>query len=101
MLRRRWVFPAGKGEGPLSSVYPQWARIRRAAAIPDVRIHDLRHSYASVAINRGMSLLLIGRLLDHAQPETTARYAHLEDRTIADAALRVSHLLGQALGVVI
>ena len=96
-----WVFPAGRGEGPLSSVFPQWARIRRAAAIPDVRIHDLRHSYASVAINRGMSLLLIGRLLDHAQPETTARYAHLEDRSIADAAVRVSHSLGQALGVAI
>ena len=96
-----WVFPAGRGEGPLSSIYPQWAKIRRAAAIPDVRIHDLRHSYASVAINRGMSLLLIGRLLDHAQPETTARYAHLEDRSIADAAMRVSQSLGQALGVAI
>jgi integrase len=96
-----WVFPAGRGEGPLTSIFPQWAKIRRAAAIPDVRIHDLRHSYASVAINRGMSLLLIGRLLDHAQPETTARYTHLEDRSIAGAAMRVSQSLGQALGVAI
>jgi integrase len=94
-----WVFPARVGEGPLSTIYPQWAKIRRAAAIPDVRLHDLRHSFASVAINAGVSLMLIGRLLGHAQPETTARYAHLEDRSIGDAATRVSRSLGHALGV--
>ena len=93
------MFPARGGEGPLSTIYPQWAKIRRTAAIPDVRLHDLRHSFASVAINAGVSLMLIGRLLGHAQPETTARYAHLEDRSIGDAATRVSRSLGQALGV--
>jgi integrase len=93
----QWVFKAGRGEGPLSQISPQWRRIRRAAAIPDVRLHDLRHSFASVAINKGVSLMLIGRLLGHALPETTARYAHLEDSTIAEAASRVSQSLGQAL----
>lgn len=95
----RWIFPAGRGEGPLSTIYHQWDKIRRAAAIPDVRLHDLRHSFASVAINAGVSLMLIGRLLGHALPETTARYAHLEDRSVGDAATRVSHSLGQALGM--
>jgi len=94
-----WVFPAGRGEGPLSTIYPQWEKIRRAAALPDVRLHDLRHSFASVAINAGVSLMLIGRLLGHSQPETTARYAHLEDRSVGDAAKRVSRSLGLALGV--
>ena len=94
-----WVFPARVGEGPLTTIYPQWAKIRRAAAIPDVRLHDLRHSFASVAINAGVSLTLIGRLLGHAQPETTARYAHLEDRSVGDAAKRICRSLGQALGV--
>jgi len=96
-----WIFPAGRGEGPLSTIYPQWDKIRRAAAIPDVRLHDLRHSFASAAINAGVSLMLIGRLLGHALPETTARYAHLEDRSVGDAAMRVSHSLGVALGVTI
>ena len=95
------MFPARGGEGPLSTIYPQWEKIRRAAVLPDVRLHDLRHSFASVAINAGVSLTLIGRLLGHAQPETTARYAHLEDRSVGDAAKRVSRSLGQALGVLI
>ena len=92
-----WVFGAGRGQGPLSSISSQWRRIRRDAAIPDVRLHDLRHSFASVAINNGVSLVLIGRLLGHALPETTARYAHLEDSSIAEAAARVNQSLSQAL----
>ena len=94
-----WIFPSGRAEGPLSTIYPQWDKIRRAAAIPDVRLHDLRHSFASAAINAGVSLMLIGRLLGHALPETTARYAHLEDRSVGDAAMRVSRSLGLALEV--
>ena len=62
-------------------------------------MHDLRHSFASAAINAGVSLMLIGRLLGHALPETTARYAHLEDRSVGDAAMRVSRSLGLALEV--
>jgi integrase len=54
-----------------------WARIRRRAGIPDVRIHDLRHSFAAVAAGAGSSLPIIGALLGHMQPQTTARYAHL------------------------
>jgi integrase len=76
-----------------------WIRIRRRAAIPDVRIHDLRHSFASVAIQDGVPLHVIGKLLGHALPETTARYAHLADEVIADAADRVCGGLASALGL--
>ena len=76
-----------------------WSHIRRKAALPDVRLHDLRHSFASVAIAENISLTAIGRLLGHALPETTARYAHLADEAIQDAATRVSGSIAQALGL--
>jgi len=53
------------------------ASLARPADLDDVRIHDLRHSFASVAVGSGMSLPMIGKLLGHTQPATTARYAHL------------------------
>ena len=56
-----------------------WSQLRKAAGIQDVRMHDLRHSFASVAATAGGSLPLIGKLLGHSQPQTTARYAHLAD----------------------
>ncbi len=54
-----------------------WRRIRKLAELPDVRIHDLRHTYASKGVALGQGLPIIGRLLGHSQPQTTARYAHL------------------------
>jgi integrase len=65
-----------------SSISPQWLKIRRAAAIPDVPPHDLHHSFTSGGINHGVSMMVIGRLLVHALRDTTARYAALEDRTV-------------------
>ena len=99
--RRRgdWVFPSPRGDGPRGSIVVAWGKLRRAAALPDVRLHDLRHSFASVAINQGISLVLIGRLLGHALIETTSRYAHLEDRSISEAAVRISRSLGTAMGL--
>ncbi|MGF7152082.1 integrase [Sphingomonas zeicaulis] len=76
-----------------------WNEVRRAAAIPDVRLHDLRHTFASVAIMHGISLAKVGKLLGHMLPETTARYAHLADEAIVDAAERVSASIAQALGM--
>ena len=54
-----------------------WQRIRKQARLEDVRRHDLRHSFASVGVAGGLSLPIIGALLGHSQPATTARYAHL------------------------
>ncbi len=68
----------GKREGArLINLQKPWRRIREAAGLDDVRIHDLRHSFASVAAGSGQSLPVIGALLGHTQPQTTARYAHL------------------------
>lgn len=61
----------------LVNLQKPWRRIRAAAALDDVRIHDLRHSFASVAVAGGASLPLIGALLGHSQPQTTQRYAHV------------------------
>ena len=70
-----------------------WRRIRKTAKIDDVRIHDLRHSFASIAVNQGMSLPMIGALLGHTQSQTTARYAHLAN----DPLKNVSNLIGDQI----
>jgi len=64
-----------------------------------MRLHDLRHSFASVAIREGISLVQIGRLLGHALTETTERYAHLADDDVAQAAERVSSAIAAGLGL--
>jgi integrase len=67
--------------------------------LPDVRVHDLRHSFASTAIMDNVPLATIGRLLGHALPETTAKYAHLSDDVIGDAADRIARSLANAIGL--
>ena len=73
-----WLFPARDG-GHLTDVREAWDTLRIAAGIPDVRLHDLRHAFASLAVSSGASLPLVGSLLGHTQPSTTQRYAHLLD----------------------
>ncbi|MSO76552.1 MAG: DUF4102 domain-containing protein, partial [Alphaproteobacteria bacterium] len=74
-----WVI-AGQREGcPLVNLERPWRRIRQAAGLDDVRLHDLRHSFASVGAGAGLGLPIIGALLGHTQAQTTARYAHLAD----------------------
>jgi len=92
------VFPSVRGDKPIA-LSPIWHEIRRHAALPDVRLHDLRHSFASIAIADGISLVVIGKLLGHALAETTERYAHLADEAIADAAKRISGSLARHLGI--
>jgi integrase len=67
----------------LVNLQKPWRRIRQMADLDDVRIHDLRHSFASFAAARGHSLQAIGALLGHAQTSTTARYAHLTENGVA------------------
>jgi integrase len=73
----QWVFPANGSHR--RDVKDAWATICRAAKIKGARIHDLRHTFASVLVSAGQSLPTIGALLGHATPTTTARYAHLTD----------------------
>jgi integrase len=75
-----------------------WRRIRAEAELPDVRIHDLRHTYASNAVANGMPLQMVGKLLGHTQLQTTMRYAHLADDPVLAAAEKNSSMLSDALG---
>jgi integrase len=87
-----YVFPTAGRAGHLRDLRG-WRELRAEAGLCDVRIHDLRHSHASLLANAGMSLPMIAALLGHASPSTTARYAHL-----ADSALRVGvEALGQVV----
>lgn len=92
------VFPSLYSQRPIG-LGAHWAKIRRRAALPDLRLHDLRHSFASVAIAHGIPLSTIGKLLGHALPETTARYAHLADEVICESAERVCSGLASAMGI--
>jgi integrase len=86
-----WVFPSDRKQGsPRTCFKYAWNRIRRVAGIEDVRIHDLRHSYASFAINAGASLEAIGATLGHKDVRTTLRYAHLKDATLREVVSVVS-----------
>ena len=75
-----------------------WRRIRKAAKLDDVRLHDLRHSFASVAASGGQSLVVIGKMLGHSQPATTARYAHLADDPVKAASDAVGRHIAAAMG---
>jgi integrase len=76
-----YVFPT-----QLSGLFCPWNRIRRRAGLTDVRLHDLRHSFASFLVNQGVSLYVVQNLLGHTQARMTQRYAHLAPQTLLDAA---------------
>jgi integrase len=76
-----------------------WRRIRARADLDDVRIHDLRHTYASNAVSSGMAIQMVGRLLGHSQIQTTMRYAHLADDPVRKAAEENAARLSLALDV--
>ena len=90
-----WVFPSPCG-GP-ANVDQAWNAIRAAAGLPTLRIHDLRHSHAAVAVNGGQGLRVVAGLLGHADIATTFGYAHLAEGSVFDAANRVSRGLADML----
>ena len=97
-LRRRtnseWVFPsADNATGHRVAIRKNWRAICKAAGIVGLRAHDLRHGFASQLVSTGASLPLIGALLGHANPATTARYRHLFDDPQREAVERVGKLL--------
>ena len=91
----RWMFPAPRAGGPKDSncLDTFWRDVRAEAGIGDVRIHDLRHTHASVALRQGATVLAIGKLLGHVDPQTTLKYTHPADAMIADAAETVGAVL--------
>jgi integrase len=93
----RYVFLGSSGVKPRSDLKRPWTAITRRAGLNGLRVHDLRHSYASMAAGAGFGLPVIGRLLGHTQPSTTARYAHLADNPLRGASDVVSSNIKAAL----
>ena len=89
-----WVIAGRLPGSHLTDLQRPWRRIRKQAGLEGVRIHDLRHSFASRALALGESLTMIGKLLGHTQVQTTARYAHLARDSIQTAAARITESIG-------
>lgn len=93
-----YVLPSVTSDGPLVGLQKAWERIRAKAGLMDVRLHDLRHSFASVAVGAGNSLYIVGRILGHKDSRTTEIYAHLADdpvrATANETATHIASLLG-------
>jgi integrase len=88
-----FLFPGKVPGEPLKDPKKAWDTIRKKAGTPDVRIHDLRHTYASHLVSSGLSLSIVGKLLGHTQASTTQRYAHLADAPLREA----TELLGNKM----
>ena len=86
------MFPGNDRDGRYSGggLDHAWRTVRAAAGLEDVRMHDLRHSFASRALALGETLPVIGKLLGHSDIETTARYAHLARDSVHEAAERIA-----------
>jgi integrase len=89
-LDNPYIFPSRSTGRPSASLFFPWDRIRKRASLTDMRLHDLRHSYASFLVNQGISLYVVQGLLGHAHSRTTQRYAHLAHETLLEAAERIS-----------
>ena len=85
-----WVIPGNKPGRHMTDIDAAWETIRAQAGLHDVRIHDIRHSFASRALALGEGLPIIGRLLGHRRVDTTARYAHLARDSVRESAERIA-----------
>ena len=92
----RWVFTSARTGGrlPIPTLEAFWRKVRAEAGLDDVRLHDLRHTYASIAIGHGETVVTTGRLLGHGNPETTLKYAHLSEDSVRHAAAALGDVLG-------
>jgi integrase len=88
-----WLFPALSGGGHRSHINAAWIGLRKAAKLPGVRLHDLRHTYATILASSGLSLPVIGKLLGHTTPIMTLRYSHLTDDPLRQATERVGSII--------
>ncbi len=87
-----WLFPGDTPGQPVKEIRRFWVAIQREAKLPEVRIHDLRHTFASLLVSGGASLEMIGKLLGHTQMQTTQRYAHLMDSPLRDGVNAVASI---------
>ena len=97
----RWMFPSRRTDGPLShgALDETWRQVREEADLHDVRLHDLRHTFASHAVLQGIPLPVVSRLLGHKRPSMTLRYAHVSDWETEAAAERIGAAIARALDI--
>ena len=95
--RHDFVFTNPDTEKPYTHIRHTWDRIREKAGMPWLRLHDLRHSYASMLVNAGRSLYEVQQVLGHADSRVTQRYAHLSSKTLQDAANSASLKIMEAI----
>ena len=91
------VFPAPNGDGPIKVIDRAWSAIRKEADLGSLRVHDLRHHFASVAVSNGIDIRLVGQLLGHRDIDSTLGYAHLATVALAKSASRVSSIIDRSL----
>ena len=92
------VIPGERAGQPRADLKRPWAAVTKAAGLDGVRIHDLRHSFASVGAGASLGLPVIGKLLGHSQPSTTARYAHLDADPMRRAVEAIGATIAAAMG---
>ena len=92
--KSEWLFPSSRTGSHISTIYAVWDRVREQVGLKDVRLHDLRHSFASFLVNSGCSLYEVQKILGHQNPKVTTRYAHLAQ----DSLLRAANIVGEKLG---
>jgi site-specific recombinase XerD len=90
------VFLSPKGT-PYKAIHKSWERLREKAGLPHLRIHDLRHQYASFLVNSGRTLYEVQQILGHSTPNVTTRYAHLSTKSLQDAANSASIIINEAM----
>lgn len=94
-----YVIPNPETQKPYGNLYHPWDKVRKQVGLDDLRMHDLRHTFASNLVNSGQSIYVVSKLLGHSQIKTTTRYSHLADETLfsaVDAAARVVDASWQA-----
>jgi integrase len=92
-----YVLPAAKGDGHYTGLQKDWERIRVRAGLQGLRLHDLRHSFASFAVADGNTLFMVGKVLGHKQARTTEVYAHLQDDPVRAVADRTAAKIAAAM----
>jgi len=92
-----YVFPAPRSEGPIKVIDRAWRLIRDHAQLGRLRVHDLRHHFASLAVSNGIDLRVVGQLLGHREIESTLGYARLADSALRRSATRVSRKIDRSL----
>ncbi len=92
-----YVFTNAKTQKPFVNVFKPWNRIRTKAGLPQLRLHDLRHAYASMCVNNGCTIYEVSQLLGHADTRVSQRYAHLNTTTMLNAANSVSQKLSSLM----